>query len=60
MAGIRRFGRRRLLNGGCIILAMEDNRSVVTTGMRIAWCGLVVVEDGAVVIIRVGEERDRG
>ena len=61
MAGIRRFGRRLLLNGGCNILAMEDNTSVVTTGIRIAWFGLVAVEDGAaVVIIRVGEERDGG
>jgi hypothetical protein len=60
VAGIRRFGRRWLLNGGWIILAMEENRLVVRTGMRIAWCGLVVVEDGAVVIIRGGEGRDRG
>ena len=43
------------------MLAMEDNISVVTTGVRIAWFGFVAVEVGAaVVIIKVGEERVEG
>jgi hypothetical protein len=61
VSGIRRFGRRLLLNGGCNMLAMEDNTSVVTTGIQIAWFGFVAVEVGAaVVIIKVGEERVEG
>ena len=39
------------------MLAMEDNISVVTTGVRIAWFGFVAEEVVAtVVIIAVGEE----
>ena len=41
-------------------MEVVGNRLVVRMGEAIAWCRLVVVEDGAVVIVGGEEGRDKG
>ena len=62
MAGTTRLASRWLENCCWTVLAMEvaGIRPVVRMGKGIAWCRLVVVEAGAVVIIGGGEGRDKG